>query len=227
MQEKAKIFIVEDDLVSAQYLKEILENEGFEVIGAAAGGREALEKLRGCEAEVVLMDIMLCGAMSGSEAAIELRRRCPACRIIFLTAYADEEMIDYAVDAQAFAYLMKPYREREIVATIRTALAQAQTPQKDLPEGSTPLKNGFSFNHRMKRLEKEGKEIPLSPKKLRLVELLARNRNRIVSSEELAMHIWNKPKENSTLRSLITRFHAAIGDEIISNINGVGYTIRP
>lgn len=219
-----KIFIVEDDLVSAHYLKEMLQSEGFEISGSAASGEEALEKMRSCDADIVLMDIVLGGAMTGSETAIGIKKRCPESKIIFLTAYADDEMIEYALDAQAFAYLMKPYRDREIVATIRMAAGQSSArPTKD---AKISLKNGFTYDQRLHRLEKEGREIPLTPKKLKLVELLALNRNSTVSNEQLAMHIWNEKKENSTLRSLITRFHAAIGEEIISNVNGVGYTIR-
>lgn len=228
MDKIVKIFIVEDDLISAQYLKEILENEGFDIVGTAADGRSAIEKLRSCEPDVVLMDIVLNGAMTGSETALELKKISPECRIIFLTAYADEEMIEYAVDANAFAYLMKPYREREIIATIRTAVAQSPSTSKgeSIHGDRISLKKGFTFDRRNRRLEKEGKEIPLTPKKLKLVELLALNRNLVVSNERLTMHIWNEKKENSTLRSLIARLHATIGDEIVTNVNGIGYTIH-
>ncbi|BDY12226.1 response regulator [Hydrogenimonas cancrithermarum] len=221
---KKSIFIVEDDLVSAQYLKEVLEVEGFDVVGIADSGEAAISHLKGCRADIVLMDIILKGSMTGSEAALFLKQMYPECKIIFLTAYADQEMIDYAVDAKAFAYLMKPYREKEIIATIKTALAREseETTEHSL---TIPLKNGFSFNKEKHRLEKDGKEIPLSEKKLKLIEILAANKNSIVSNEQLSMHIWSEPKSNSTLRSLINRFRTAVGDDIITNVNGVGYAV--
>jgi DNA-binding response OmpR family regulator len=224
MKSGTKIFIVEDDLISATYLKEMLESEGFEVVGNVDTGEKAVEAMRRCSADVVLMDIVLKGAMSGSEAALRIKRDHPECRIIFLTAYADDEMIDYAVDARAFAYLMKPYREKEIVATIRTALAQPA----DREEGHEriPLKDGFLFDRARRTLEKDGLPVPLTPRKLALVELLALHRGSVVSNEQLALYIWNEPKENSTLRSLITRFHATIGRDLITNVSGIGYTIE-
>ncbi|WP_456451342.1 response regulator [Hydrogenimonas sp.] len=224
MTHGAKIFIVEDDLVSAQYLRELLESEGFEVTGTADTGEGAVERLRECRVDVVLMDIILKGPMTGSEAALQIRRMHPGCRIIFLTAYADDEMIDYAVDAHAFAYLMKPYREREIVATIKTALGKsAETPPK---RDRIALGHGFTFDRERRVLEKEGRRIPLTPRKLALVEMLALHKNSVVSNEQLAMHIWKEPRADSTLRSLITRFHATVGDDLITNVNGVGYTIE-
>ena len=223
MNKNNRIFIVEDDLISAQYLREILEQEGFDVIGSSDTAEGAIEKLRECNVDLVLMDIVLKGAMTGSEAALRLRKMHPECKILFLTAYADDEMIDYAVDANAFAYLMKPYREREIIATIKTALAQPE--KKNPSDEKIVLKNGFVFDRVKKRLEKDGYELPLTPTKLKLIEILALNKNSIVSNEQLAMHIWNEPKDNSTLRSLITRFRITIGDDIITNVNGMGYTI--
>lgn len=223
MNKNNRIFIVEDDLISAQYLREILEQEGFDVIGSSDTAEGAIEKLRECNVDLVLMDIVLKGAMTGSEAALRLRKMHPECKILFLTAYADDEMIDYAIDANAFAYLMKPYREREIIATIKTALAQPE--KKNPSDEKIVLKNGFVFDRVKKRLEKDGYELPLTPTKLKLIEILALNKNSIVSNEQLAMHIWNKPKDNSTLRSLITRFRITIGDDIITNVNGMGYTI--
>jgi len=223
MKKKPRVFIVEDDLVSAQYLREMLENEGLEVVGSVDTGEEAVKRLAHCDVEIVLMDIILKGPMTGSEAALHIRSLHPACKIIFLTAYADDEMIDYAVDAHAFAYLMKPYREREIVATIKTALAKPS--EEERKSGKILLKNGYAFDRTNRRLEKNGKVIPLTPKKLRLIEVLALNKPGVVSNEQLALHIWNAPKDNSTLRSLITRFHATIGDDLITNVNGIGYTI--
>ena len=220
---KKSLFIVEDDLLSAQYLKEILEKEGFEILGTASSGEEALQKLRSCAVDLVLMDVMLKGAMSGSEAAVRLRSMHPSCRIIFLTAYADEEMIDSAVDAKAFAYLMKPYREAEIVATIRMALSQPI--EKEGSDDAVILKEGYVFYKKERKLEYDGRMVPLSEKKLRLLEILVENRGSVVPNEQLSLYIWGEPKSNSTLRSLINRFRNLVDDELVTNVNGIGYAI--
>jgi DNA-binding response OmpR family regulator len=172
------------------------------------------------------MDIMLKGRLSGSEAAIEIRHYHPECKIIFLTAFADPEMIEYAAEAKAYAYLMKPYREKEILATIKMALSQEPAPQQEKESNLIELKHGFLFDKAERRLYKNGQEIPLSSKKIKLVELLAKNKNCTVSNEQICMHVWNETKSNSTLRSLIHRFRTAIDDDIVDNVNGAGYCIH-
>jgi len=220
---KHSVFIVEDDLISAQYLKEILEAEGFEVKGIADNAQDALDRLQGCSVDIVLMDIILKGVMTGSEAAVILKHLYPKCKIIFLTAYADEEMIEYALNARAIAYLMKPYREKEIIATIRMALQDKTEISIDTIHIS--LKHGFSYNTEHHCLEKEGREIPLSSNKRKLIEILAKNRDNVVSNTQLSMHIWNEPDHDSNLRSLISRLRKTIDHDIVTNANGLGYMI--
>lgn len=223
MTERKRIFIVEDDLLSAQYLKEMLEAEGFEISGISNTAEGALNTLSACEADLVLMDIMLKGTMSGSEAAMRIKRAHPECKIIFLTAYADKEMIEQAAEAKAVAYLMKPYREREIVATITTVLALHNDP--DETGENIVLKNGYAFNKSQNRLELDGKEVPLTETKLKLIKILAEHKNSVVSTEQLLSSAWNEPKKNSTLRSQITRLKKIVGDDLVTNVNGLGYTI--
>ena len=222
---KATIFIVEDDLISAQYLWEILEEEGFELLGRTDNGPEALKQLDETCADIVLMDIILKGAMSGSETALRLRQKHPRCRIIFLTAYADEEMIEYALDARAIAYLMKPYREKEIIATIRMALKQRREPRETPSMTHLPLKAGFTWNTETDMLEHDSMPVLLSDKKRQLIALLIRHRNSIVSNEQISLHIWGDDTGTSRLRSLISRIKEQLGADLITNANGLGYMI--
>lgn len=223
---KKTVFIVEDDVVSAKILKEILQKGGYEIVAIVDNGEEAIRKYKKVKADILLMDIMLKGRLSGSEAAIEIRHFHPECKIIFLTAFADPEMIEYAAEAKAYAYLMKPYREKEILATLKMATMQEKPPQKEEETNLIELKHGFLFDKKEKRLYKKGQEIPLSSKKIKLIELLAKNKNSTVSNEQICMHVWSETKSNSTLRSLIHRFRSTIQDDIIDNVNGAGYCIH-
>ena len=225
MEKKKTVFIVEDDLLSAEYLKEILINENYDVLDIVDTGEEAIQKCKTVQPDILLMDIMLKGKMSGSEAAVEIKYCHPECKIIFLTAFAEPEMVDYAARSKACAYLMKPYREKEILATIRVVLTQNHTPPSEKETDLIQLKNNFIFDSGHRRLYKENKEVPLSSKKLKLIELLAKNKNHTVSNEQICLYVWNEMKSNSTLRSLIHRFRTVINDDIITNVNGVGYSI--
>jgi len=226
MEKKKTIFIVEDDLLSAEYLKEFLINENYNVLDIVDTAEEAIQKCKTIQPDILLMDIMLKGQLSGCEAAVEIKHFYPECKIVFLTAFAEAEMIDYAVESKACAYLMKPYREKEILATIKVVLSQDFIPSEMKEETDLiSLKNHFFFDAKHRCLYKDNQEIPLTSKKIRLIELLAKNKNHTVSNEQICMYVWNEMKSNSTLRSLIHRFRSVINDDIITNVNGVGYSI--
>lgn len=217
-----RILIVEDDLVAAQYLRTVLEKEGLEVVGVIDRGREAIERLRGSPIDLVLMDIVLKDDITGIEVALHH----PECPVIFLSAFADRELMDSAVEARAVAYLMKPYREKEIVATVRLALSRIKEDAgKPKPLTYIALKGGFRFDFERDHLEKEGKIVPLSVTKLKLIRLLALHHGNVVSQESLLSYIWDEPKSGSTLRSLVNRFRKSIDARLIENVNGLGYRI--
>jgi len=220
-----RVFIAEDDLLSAEYLKKILQDAGYEIAGMSDNAEDTIKRCKALKPDAVLMDIILKGPLTGTEAALKIREYIPSCKIIFLTAYAEKEMVEYAEMSKAYAYLLKPYREKEILATLKVALShdgrRSETEKRELIE----LKNGFFFDTANRRLLKNGKEVPLTSKKLRLIELLAKNKNSTVSNEQICLEVWHELKSDNTLRSLIHRFRNAIGDDIITNVNGVGYTV--
>lgn len=222
--EGVRVLIIEDDLPSATYLKTVLIKNGYEILEIADSGERAVQICKIMKPEVVLVDIMLSGRLTGSETAIHINYLAPECKVIFLTAHAEEDMIDYAVLSRAFGYLMKPYRIKEILATIRLAICNNT---EALTEESTSilLTNGFSFKMQEGRLYKDFVEIPLSSKKLKLIELLAKNKNNTVSNEQMCNAVWGEEKNTSTLRSLVHRIKATVGSDIIQNVNGVGYKL--
>jgi DNA-binding response OmpR family regulator len=226
MKEHHKILIVEDDLVSAEYLKEILKQKNYDVIGIINSGAEVIKQCRQLAPDIILMDIMLKDNISGSEAALKLySERCPS-KVIFVTAYADDEMIDYAAQSHAYGYILKPYREEEIFATIKLALSHDNIENSQENPKIVQLQRDYTFDLDNCKLYKGSKEIPLAKKKRKLIEILVKNKNRSVSNEQICRHIWGSEQNYSTLRSLIYRIRAAIGEDIITNVNGLGYMIH-
>ena len=221
-----RIFIVEDNLTSAKYLKTLLEKEGFEIVGIADSGKEAIEKLKVCDLDLVLMDIILKDEITGLDVSLSVMQMHPECKIIFLTADAEQEMIDFAVDVKAYAYLMKPYREKEIVATVRMALLHKTEKTKQENRSFVTLRNGYRFDLKHNQLEKDGTAVALSPTMLKMIRLLALNHDNVVSTKQLNIHIWNKQKNNSTLRSLINRFRNSVDKNLIISVNSVGYMVK-
>jgi len=224
MQNREKtILIVEDEPIFSEYLQTILTKEGYHVVGVVDSGKEAINQAIALKPNLILMDIILIGRMSGCEAAVQIHQQNRNIKIIFLTAYADEEMISYAEEAKATAYLMKPYRREEILATIRLLFSHQVVPSK---QQSIELGNGYLFNHKQHRLLKNGQEIHLGKKTLKLVEILVANKNVSVSNEQICNYVWGEPKNDRTLRSLIYRIRHMVGCDMIENVNGLGYKIK-
>jgi light-regulated signal transduction histidine kinase (bacteriophytochrome) len=119
-----RIFIVEDEAVIAIDLRERLTALGYTVCGHATQGETALPTIAELRPDLVLMDVNLAGAMDGVEAARRMRADHDV-PVVFLTAYADAELIARVADTASFGYLVKPFEERELHATLQVALARA------------------------------------------------------------------------------------------------------
>ncbi|MFT3733706.1 MAG: EAL domain-containing protein [Rhodocyclaceae bacterium] len=119
----ARIMVVEDERIVALDLKGGLESLGYDVVGLAARGDEAIEQAGNLRPDLILMDINLEGPMDGTEAArhIHDEYRLP---VIYLTAYAAEKTLARAEASAPYGYLLKPFELRELEATVRMALAR-------------------------------------------------------------------------------------------------------
>lgn len=117
---RERILVVEDEALVAAHLESCLRDAGFQVT-CVSDGEEALEKVRQVRPHLALMDIRLAGELDGIQTALLLRRQCElAC--VFLTAYADDATLERAREAEPVGYLVKPFEERELRATIEMAL---------------------------------------------------------------------------------------------------------
>ncbi len=224
---RLKIVIVEDELIAAEFLKEILEETGAEVIDIIDSGKEAVEVCIKKEPDVIFMDVMLSDHISGCEAALTISRKNHHSKIIFLTAYIDEEMIDYAAQSGAVGYLTKPYNKAQIIATLKLTTMSQETRTQTIEEKPEKiyLKNGYVYLTQQNRLLKNNKEVELGPTAIRLIELLCSQVDISISNTQIAMHVWGKEVNDKTLRSLMFRIRTATDSELIKNISGTGYMI--
>ena len=116
-----RILIVEDELIVAKDIQYILNSLGYEVSGIATSGEEAIKKSDKKTPDLVLMDIVLGNYMDGIEAAEKIQNRYNI-PIIYLTAYADNEILERAKITEPFGYIIKPFEEKELKSTIDMAL---------------------------------------------------------------------------------------------------------
>ena len=116
-----RILIVEDEIITADDIRESLLDMGYSVLDIVSSGEEAIEKLEKYNPDLVLMDIMLEGAMDGIETANHIRSHFNI-PVVYITAYADKEIMERAKVTEPFGYILKPFNERELQINIEIGL---------------------------------------------------------------------------------------------------------
>jgi PAS domain S-box-containing protein len=127
--EKKKILVVEDEFITATALQSSLEDLGFEVVGTADNGDEAIQAAGEHKPDVILMDIQLIGDMNGIVAAgiIKQKYEIP---VIFLTGQSDDATIGKALESEPFGYIVKPFEEKNLKTSITMALYKRAMDEK-------------------------------------------------------------------------------------------------
>lgn len=129
--EKVKILIVEDENILALGLKKKLENLDYIVTGIASSSTETIDEVRKTMPDLILMDIVIKGDMDGIETAAELNKTL-SIPIIYLTAYADDEILRRAATTEPYGYILKPYKEKELKANIEMAIYRKKSENDEL-----------------------------------------------------------------------------------------------
>lgn len=119
---RPRVVLAEDEAIIRLDLRESLVEEGYEVVGEAGDGAEALELVREHNPDVVILDIMMPG-VDGLSAAREIMSDRLAA-VVILTAYSQRDLVEQARDAGAMAYLVKPFQQKELVPAIELAVAR-------------------------------------------------------------------------------------------------------
>ena len=115
------ILVVEDESIVAKDIQVCLKKLGYDVIGVVDTGEQAVELATESKPDLVMMDIMLKGDMSGIQAA-EAIRKSNDIPVIFLTAYTDKDTVNKAKETEPYGYIIKPFKEIDIQTAIEIAL---------------------------------------------------------------------------------------------------------
>ena len=123
--EKLNIFIVEDESIVAKDIQNSLTKLGYNVIGIANNGKDAVYRITELMPDLVLMDIMIKGDITGIDVS-ELIKEKINVPVIFLTAYADEATLAKAKITEPYGYILKPFKEIDLHSTIEMAVYKHQ-----------------------------------------------------------------------------------------------------
>ena len=224
---KANILIVEDEQKISRVLQLELEYESYET-EVADNGKDALRFIEEKEWDLVLLDIMLPG-LSGLEVLRRVRRFDEETPIILLTARDEIHDKVSGLDLGADDYITKPFQIEELLARIRVHLRKPKR-RKDTQDELTVA--NLKVNPSAREVTRDGKNIELTPREFDLLVSLLKNKNIVMTREQLIEQVWGFDYYGDTnvvdvyIRYLRQKIDKGFDMSLIQTVRGVGYTIK-
>jgi two-component system alkaline phosphatase synthesis response regulator PhoP len=218
-----KILVIDDEPTIVNLVQAYLKPEGYEVF-TATDGPSGLKAARAFKPDLVVLDVMLPG-MDGLELLSRLRRESQV-YVILLTARTEETDKIVGLSVGADDYVTKPFSPRELVARVKAALRRLQT---------TPASGGaegvLAFRH--VRIDLDARQvivddlpIELTTSEFDLLRVLAENRGRVLSREQLLERVWGGSYygEMRVVDVHLGHVRQKLGNpDFIVTVRGVGY----
>lgn len=222
-----KILIVDDEEHIQELIRFNLENNGYKVLGAN-DGIEALKLAKTELPQLILLDVMLPG-MDGYDVCKEIRRDNVISNtpIIMITAKGEELDKILGLELGADDYLTKPFSVRELVARVKAVLRRTRT--------QYPMNNTYNFGNvtidfQKHEVVKNNKKIDLTLKEFELLEVLIKNKGRVMTRDFLLDKVWGYEYigETRTVDVHIRYLRKKIEDDdknpkFVETIRGIGY----
>jgi DNA-binding response OmpR family regulator len=216
-----RVLVTEDETVMANLVRQALSEEGHDVELVASGER-AIDAVRESSYDLVLLDVMLPG-LDGFATCRRMRERGAGMPVLMLTARDDVDDRVRGLDAGADDYLCKPFSLDELLARVRALLRRGPA-----DFGARVALGDLVLDAGTLTLWRAGVGVELSPRECAVLELLMRERGRIVPRDRIVAQAWPRDEEprSNVLEVLIRRIREKIGTEAIQTVRGVGYRIR-
>jgi len=224
--DRPRVLVVEDEAKTRASLAEGLGLQGWQIV-AAAGGDHAEALLQGEPFDLVVLDWMLPGR-SGLELLAHLRAQGSQVPVLMLTARTGVDDRVAGLDQGADDYLAKPFAFAELVARCRALL------RRTIVAPSAPLAcEDLRLDVRARVATRAGREIPLTPREVDVLEYLLRHQGQIVTRDMLQHEVWKQPKRFTSLDNVIdvqiARLRRKIDDpaseRLIHTLRGLGYRL--
>lgn len=224
----AQILIVEDDFSTAEGVSDRLAAEDHEVT-IVGEGKPGLEQARTGVFDLIILDIMLPGELSGFDVCQKLRQEGNQVLILMLTGKREELDRVRGLDLGADDYMLKPFSVAELQARVRALLRRSHMEKQDkampfVRFGSVEV----DFERRVTKVG--GEEVHLSPKAFEVLRALVERNGRVVSREALLDEVWKyRPApETRAIDKVITELRDRLESDArkpkhILTVHGLGY----
>ena len=220
-----RVLVIEDDRRMASLLEQGLREEGSQVT-VCHNGVDGLSTALLPDFDVIVLDLMLPG-MDGFELTQRLRKRGRQTPVLMLTARDAPADVVKGLDLGADDYMTKPFALDVLLARVRAAARRGPATQP-VVLGAGPL----SVNTASRDVRLNGRPITLTRTEYSILELLLRNRGRVVTRNALIDHVWGRDDsvENNTLDAFMKLLRAKMDADpscrLIHTVRGVGFILR-
>lgn len=218
-----KILLVEDNETIILGLEYLLKEEGFEYC-IVKNKRDTLNILDKKVFDVVLLDVSLPDG-NGFDLCKYIKEKKNT-SVIFLTAKDEEKDVVLGFDLGADDYVIKPFRNRELISRIKNVLRRKKNIDNCLTSGNVKIDTILG------KVYKEDEEVGLTKLEYKILVDLFSNKNRLITREEILNDIWDVAGNfvnDNTLTVYIKRIREKIGDKegkIIETVRGLGYRVK-
>lgn len=217
----SKILLVEDNETIILGLEYLFKEEGFEY-KVAKNKKEAIQKVEQEKFDIILLDVMLPDG-NGFEICQYVQKNIKT-PMIFLTAKDEEKDVVYGLELGAEDYIIKPFRNRELISRIRKVLKRQE-------QTTFLVCQNIKIDTNLGKVYNNEKEIVLTKLEYKILLNLFKNANKLISREEILNDIWDIAGNfvnDNTLTVYIKRIREKIGDKegkIIETVRGMGYRV--
>lgn len=222
---KATILIVDDEVDIVSFIKDSLEDEGYEIL-TAYNGEEAIQQASK-KPNLVLLDVMMDG-LDGFEVCEKIRSMISG-PIIFLSACQDEVNRIKGLVVGGDDYLIKPFSLSELKVRVHAHLRRERRKQANKEEDSLQL-NGVTIDYKGRNVRIHGENVELTSKQFDIVSFLALNRGQVFSRAHIYERVWGLEADgdDSTVTEHIKKIRTKLQEieptqTYIKTVWGVGY----
>lgn len=225
---KKNIFVVEDEEDILDLIRHHLAKEGY-AVATATNGLEAVKAITRKPPDLVLLDLMLPG-LDGLEVCRQLKRdpKTAEIPVLMVTAKDEESDVVAGLELGADDYIVKPFRMKELVARVRTALRRKRQPP---PDAEAPVRAGdIEINPGKHEVRVDGRPVEMTFTEMRILHLLAGRPGWVMTRDQIvdAVRGADYAVTDRAVDFQIVGIRRKLGDhaELIETVRGVGYRFR-
>lgn len=217
---KKRIFLLEDDTTLNETVVEFLEDNDFDVI-SSYDGEDAYEIIYEKSFDLLLLDVNV-PSMSGFELLKKLRSDDVNTPAIYITSLNSIESFEEGFENGCDDYIRKPFELKELLIRIHSILKRSYFHNRD---EKVKLSQNLEFDISKNIVYKEGIELKINNKEIKLLNLFLQNKDEIISHEKIMSHLWEYDEVASdlSLRTYIKNLRKILGKERILSVKKLGY----